>query len=137
MQISQEPTIPTTPADSDVLAIESNGITYSVSKSTLATAILGSSFIRKSYSYQYTVAASSSVSVTGANLGVSTPTGYVPIAVRDVNTNSGGVVVRGLLPHNTGSDSVVELRNVSTGEVTRTLSLSIIYAKAETVTVVS
>lgn len=39
MQINQLPTIPQAPADSDVLAIEVNGITYKVSKQALAAAI--------------------------------------------------------------------------------------------------
>lgn len=41
MQINQLPVIPQAPANDDVLAIEVNGITYKVSKSALASAILG------------------------------------------------------------------------------------------------
>lgn len=39
MQINQLPTIPQAPANADVLAIEVNGVTYKVSKQTLAAAI--------------------------------------------------------------------------------------------------
>lgn len=41
MQINQLPTIPQAPANADVLAIEVGGVTYKVSKSALASAILG------------------------------------------------------------------------------------------------
>lgn len=41
MQINELPTIPQAPVNADVMAIEVNGITYKVSKQTLASAILG------------------------------------------------------------------------------------------------
>lgn len=40
MQICEYPSIPQAPADADVLAIEVNGITYKISKATLASAII-------------------------------------------------------------------------------------------------
>lgn len=86
-------------------------------------------YMTKSYTYEYTCPASGAVNITGANLGVSTPTGYRPISVLNYITNSNEVMPRSMIADSTGSASFCVLTNKSTNAVTATLQITIMYAK--------
>ena len=84
----------------------------------------------KNYTYEYTIGANANLDVTGTNLEVSTPSGYAPIAFRQINTANGNVVWRSIIANSTGNSPVVRLRNLSTSSITARLNLDIIYVKA-------
>lgn len=92
----------------------------------MATSTIGStiSYVDKSYSYNYTVAANASITVSASDLGFSTPAGYAFMCFTAIATGNGSVVPRNLT---TGS---IALRNVSSSAVTNsTLDVTIRYIK--------
>ena len=73
--------------------------------------------VYKSYSFPYSLNAGAALSVTGTDLGVSNPTGYVVLGFRQINTGSDTVVARIIAPQNSGASTVIRLVNVGTTNV--------------------
>lgn len=86
----------------------------------------------KDYTYAYSNLASGAIlSITGTQLGVSTPTGYTPVAVRRAWSGNDNVDVRGFNGNATGSDVVLQLRNVTTSSRSGTARVSILYLMSQ------
>ena len=48
------------------------------------------------YTYNYSVAANSFLSISDADLGISTPSGYTPVGIMAAYTGAGDVVIRNI-----------------------------------------
>lgn len=73
---------------------------------------------------------SGAVNITASNLGLSTPTGYTPIAIASLYCSSNNFVFRSLNALATGSASFCVLRNVSSSEITGAyVSATVLYCK--------
>ena len=82
----------------------------------------------KSYSYAYSgLAGGERLNVTGTNLGISTPSGYTPVAITKVTTGNNDCVVVLEDARATGGSTAVTIRNVSSGSKSGTVGLDILY----------
>ena len=82
----------------------------------------------KTWSYTYTLNAGASLNVTGTNLGISTPSGYTPVAVVRITTEHSDVVARSFNCLQTGGNTVVALHNIGTSKASsKSLSVTILY----------
>lgn len=84
-------------------------------------------FAIKNYSYVYTVSANSGLSITGNNFGISTPSGYAPLAIRSINTGVDVVLPRISAANAAGNSAVVRLYNVSSAQQSGTCEVTIVY----------
>lgn len=82
-----------------------------------------------SYSYAYTINASSSLNISASDMGVSTPSGYKPIALTKFSSGNGNVCTRFADIEATGSSACLALRNVSTSAISATAWIGILYVK--------
>lgn len=82
-----------------------------------------------SYTASYTVAASSSGSLTADDFSVTTPTGYKPIAITQAGTGNGNVCLRYLNAEATGSSNIIGYRNISSSSISNTASVHILYTR--------
>ena len=85
------------------------------------------------YTHEYSVAANTTLNVTANELGISTPSGYSPIAMYYVATGSADVVPRNINAGVTGTSVSLALRNVSSATKTGTCYLGITYMRSEAV----
>lgn len=92
--------------------------------------------IIKQYQYTYSnINANGSLNITGTNLEVQTPEGYVPVAMGRIATGDSNIAIRSYNYKATGSNAVLSLRNVSSSAVTnKTVTVEIMYFKKEHVT---
>ena len=86
---------------------------------------------RVSYHYDYTVAANSNLSITGNDLGISTPSGYTVLAPYGFTTGNSSVVTRSVSAGQSGTNTVYALRNVSSSQQTGTAYLNMTYIRSE------
>lgn len=88
----------------------------------------------KDYTYSYTLSNGSTTYITATNLGVSTPSGYTPVAVCTFNAGSNNCTVTAVWPTATGSGNMMRIRNLKTGSgsETNTAAISILYLKTAT-----
>lgn len=88
-------------------------------------------FKYKAYSYQLNVSAGTeTITVTGTNLKVSTPSGYVPLAFRKVDVGrADDLAVAYMDATATGGSAVLKINNVNRLGFTITVSVTIIYVK--------
>lgn len=84
------------------------------------------------YNYNYSIAANDSLAVTGTNLGISTPSGYTVFALLMFATGNTNVLVRNIYPDNSGSNTVIMLRNISNSTQTGNVEIKIAYVKTST-----
>lgn len=89
-------------------------------------------FKYKTYSYQTNVSAGTEkVTITGTNLKVSTPSGYVPLAFRKVDiTNNGETALCFMDASATGSSAVIKINNPNGLGYSLSVSVTIIYVKS-------
>ena len=85
------------------------------------------------YTHEYSVAANTTLNVTANELGISTPSGYSPVAMYYVATGSADVVPRNINAGVTGTSVSLALRNVSSATKTGTCYLGITYIRSEAV----
>ena len=85
------------------------------------------------YTYEYSIAANTSINVTANDLGISTPSGYSPVAMHYVATGSTDVVPRNINVSSTGTGTPLALRNVSSAAKTGTCYLGITYIRSEAI----
>lgn len=117
-------------ADNAVLTISKREAGESTDTTVATIYSAGNIVMVKPYSYEYTCAANSPVSITGAEFGVSTPSGYVPIGAVAYFTGSQYIFVYRLTPQNTGAQSVISMHNDSSGSITATATVYIMYIKS-------
>lgn len=81
----------------------------------------------KQYQTSYTVAAGSGKALTGTNFGVSTPSGYTPVAIAYFNTSDSNVHCFYLDARATGGSTVAYIRNNAGSSITNTMAIAILY----------
>ncbi len=113
-----------------------NNLTSTATNKPLSAAqgrVLNESMIgcmgRKSYTYEYTVAANSEVTITGAQMGTNDVTGKIPMAITAYNTGNVNVYPRSLAAHANAGGGVMRLKNASSSSITATASITILYIK--------
>lgn len=124
-------------AKSVMQTIASNAITAALATGgAIANAImnainteLGASFQMKSYDATYTCPANGTVGISANAFGMSTPAGYRPVAVYDLQTRHNQVVFRTLKVDASGSANALILVNLSGSEASQTATLGVLYAK--------
>ena len=96
---------------------------------------LSSLFMTKTYSYSYTLASGSTLGIRASdfkdssNNAVSTPSGYVPLAVREYNGGIGHCPVSRVRAYSTGSEQMMVIKNTSSNEQSNTATITIIYVR--------
>ncbi len=83
----------------------------------------------KGFSFTYTVAAGGTLKITANDFGITDPTGYNRLCLRNISTGSGSTVIVETFATATGTYSVLTLRNVTTASVTATATISVLYTK--------
>ena len=86
----------------------------------------------KTYSMSITVTASSTLSVTASQLGVSTPSGYSPVGFVGIATGNNNIYVYYQNVTITGSNNILQLRNIASTDKSCTLTVHILYLKSIT-----
>ena len=82
----------------------------------------------KQYSCSYNISANGYTNATAADLGISAPSGYSPIAIAAITTNDPAVVVRSFYARTSGT--VVFMRNVSGSALTnKTLIVVMVFIR--------
>ena len=83
------------------------------------------------YTAAYQIAASGQVNLTGDDFGVSTPSGYTPLTLRNYSTGNRQVVAIQTNAAQTGSGIIMRLQNMSNSAITDlTASIGIVYIKS-------
>ena len=98
------------------------------------TGLFSDLFKVKTYTYTYgIVAANAAVVVTGKKFGISTPSGYTPIGIVNINTDASALMPYYWNEKGTGSDQVLKMRNITSSatSTTHTCSIKILYVKKE------
>ena len=93
----------------------------------MASSVIKNRYRLKTYTYQYTVAGSSGITITATDLGMSTPSGYRPVAITRYATGNANVIPTVINVTATGSGGAMYLRNTSTSSITATVTLVILY----------
>lgn len=84
------------------------------------------------YTYTYSLAAGESLDITGTNFGISTPSGYSPLAIRSFYTGSTNVVARAVYGMASGGSTVMQLKNISSNASNNvTAGISILYGRSD------
>lgn len=81
----------------------------------------------KQYQTSYTVAANSDKALTGSNFGVSTPSGYSPVAIVYFNTSDSNVNVFYIDARATDGSTVAYIKNTANASITNTMAIAILY----------
>lgn len=84
----------------------------------------------KTYTYTYSLSSGANYGITGSDFGVSTPSGYYPIAFFHIQTGNGNVVPANQIPYGTGSGVVLSIRNLTSSTQTGTCTIKILYLKS-------
>lgn len=99
-----------------------------------ATTTLSSMLQLKTYTYTYSsLASGGALVIKGSDFpspGITTPSGYTPVAALKVLTGNNNVVPRSWDASATGSTAAVCIRNVSTSAQSGTVTFTILYAKS-------
>lgn len=72
-------------------------------------------------------------SITGDDLGVSTPSGYTPLAVRGYESSSGRIVPYLINIGATGTSAVMSMKNFTEGSATAVIQISIVYVLSSSI----
>lgn len=83
--------------------------------------------------YTYSISASGNLNITLANLGISTPSGYTPIALTQIATGSTSVMIRtyNAAPDVLGGTAVLALKNATSSALSNlTATATILYVKS-------
>ena len=85
----------------------------------------------KTYSYTYTLNANTSANYTATNFGVSTPSGYTPVAILSFTSGSGDCQVCAIYGQSTGSSGFMTIKNTSSSKVSsKTATVKMLYFKS-------
>ena len=132
MQISELPETSMV-SDAAVFAIDQGAQTYKVPFDAIKSSIqsvMRNAFITRSYTAEYTCPANNAVGISANAFGMSTPAGYRPVAVYDLQTRHNKVVFRTLKVDATGSTNALILVNIGSEDATQTATIGVLYAKA-------
>lgn len=90
---------------------------------------LSDAVVIKSYSYAYSnLAAGGALSITAKNFGATTPSGYLPLAVRRATTGSNWCYITGMLADGTGT--MLSIHNVGTVAMSGTATIRVAYIRS-------
>ena len=89
-----------------------------------------------SLSYAYSIDSNASLPVSGTSLGLTIPSGYTAMAIKNINTNNGNVVPRAITAPSQSSYDVCILKNLASSVQTGTLNAAIIFVKSSSVSTV-
>ena len=92
-----------------------------------ALAYLAELCVIKFYQYSYTISGNNILDITASNLNASAPTGYTPVCISSIHTGNNNVV--SVVENVFNSSQYVRLKNFSTGSVSATLYVRILYIK--------
>lgn len=87
-------------------------------------------FIIKNYSATVSVAANSYTNISATALGMSTPTGYSPLAICSFRASTHLVYLARVLPTTTGSNTVAVVHNTTNAERSVTVNIDVVYVKS-------
>ena len=110
--------------------------TYNILTSKTVTAdltLLPTLFLRKSYSYSYTLSGGDGKAVSASNLGISSISGYTPIAVIGYETGSSSVVVYrtySVWTISSSAQTIIRISNEASGSVSATLTVYILFGRS-------
>lgn len=79
------------------------------------------------YQYSYTISANASLEITGNALGITPPSGYIGIAFRTISSGNNDVIFGFFGANQTGTNSVVRLKNISASSKSGTLGVEIVF----------
>ena len=92
---------------------------------------LSDAVVIKSYSYAYSnLAAGGALSITANNFGATTPSGYLPLAVRRATTGSNWCYITGMLADGTGTGTMLAIHNVGTVAISGTATIRVAYIRS-------
>ena len=113
---------------SDLTTMDKDSLVGAINE---VTSYLGDADLFKvvTYTASYTISANSGLALTASELNVSTPTGYIPIAITGVGSGNSNVCLRYLNATATGSNNMVGLRSVSSSSISATVTVYILYAR--------
>ena len=99
---------------------------------------LNDAVVIKSYSYAYSnLAAGGALSITANNFGATTPSGYLPLAVRRATTGSNWCYITGMLADGTGSNTMLAIHNVGTVAISGTATIRVAYIRSSLINVIT
>lgn len=88
-------------------------------------------FMKKSYSYVYSVSSGGTLQIKADDFNISTPSGYIPICVSRVTSGSSHVAITNLYVLATGTGTIMTIREVSGTDASDiTARLEIVYVKS-------
>lgn len=110
-----------------------------VSDSSISVGAVSDLFKRVQFanSASITVPANGAVNITANDMHISTPTGYVPVAIASVYCTSNNVILRSFNCYATGTASFGVARNVSGSSESVIFNVAILYIKSEFVSIVN
>lgn len=85
--------------------------------------------IWKQYTYNYTVAADATLTITANDFGMANPSGYAVLCARSFSSAHPNVITRTLSPQNLANGTVVIAKNVGSATASTVYTLQIIYIK--------
>lgn len=116
---------------SSLLNFIGNKISDFTSRLTTIEGKLTDAVVIKSYSYQYSnLAAGGALSITANNFGATTPSGYLPLAVRRATTGSNWCYITGMLADGTGTGTMLAIHNVGTVAISGTATIRVAYIRS-------
>ena len=86
-------------------------------------------FLLRTYSYEYTLGAGEIIQISASDFGISSITGYTPIAFREISAGSRYANV--FIQYARVSGTVVAIRNTHSAEITNTVEIRLVFAKNE------
>jgi hypothetical protein len=123
-----EPDRNTITLGSDKPSITSGGTSSSISGSTSdGPNVLG--MVIKTYTANYSIGSGQYVALTANDFGVSTPSGYTPIAIQRIAAGNGNMLIRAYNAKATGDSAVINLYNNSSSTVSATATIDIVYVR--------
>lgn len=88
----------------------------------------------ETYTYSYSsISASATLNVTATNFGITSISGYTPIAFQRIVTGNNAIALRAFNVKATGDSTVVNLYNKSTSSASGTVTVDIVYVKSEVI----
>lgn len=110
----------------DISSIGGGTVTGAISSLNSKTT---GAFIRTSYTTEYTIGANSGLNLAANAFGISTPTGYAPVAIAQFTSGNTRVYVRAVNCTSTGTTGVLYMQNTTTESITSTAGVTILYVK--------
>ena len=126
-----------TPVDMPLFRVNINGVNVTsvtqiasnVKTQAELTNDLSAALIARTYTYAYSVSANSAINLSANNFGVTTPTGYLPVAIRTAQSGVLNCVIRSFNVSATGTNTIMSLYNNGSSTASGTATLSILFAK--------